>query len=102
MDIDVVGKHVDITDAIKIYAQEKASKVSKYFDRISAVQVLADKRDNHTYEIEMIVSVDKSDPIIATAVHEDLYACIDDCESKIERQVHDHKEKLRNRKHQTS
>lgn len=102
MEIEVVGKHIDITDAIKQYAHDKASKLSKYYDRVSTVQVLADKRDNHTYEIEMIVSVDKSAPFIATAAHEDLYACIDDCESKIERQLHDHKEKLRNRKHQAS
>ncbi|HHT9155086.1 MAG TPA: HPF/RaiA family ribosome-associated protein, partial [Candidatus Tripitaka sp. YC43] len=32
MDIIVTGKHLNITDAIKSYAEKKARKLERYFD----------------------------------------------------------------------
>lgn len=99
MDIEVTGKGVEITDAIRAYAQDKAVKLPKYFDRVTEISVLADRGDHHRFKIEMICKVERSDPFVASSVHEDLYACIDETVDKLERQLHDHKEKKRNRKH---
>jgi len=99
MQITVTGKHLDITEPIRTYANEKANKLSKYFDQILSVEVIADKSENHHYEIEMIVHVAHHDPFIAVTKGDDLYATIDQAEGKLERQLSDHKSKLKNHKH---
>jgi ribosome hibernation promoting factor len=99
MEITVSGKHLDITDAIRAYAQEKVGKLSKYYDHIQSVEVVADKSRGSQFEIEMIVHVGRHDPFIAKARGEDLYATIDQTESKLERQLTDHKQKVKNHKH---
>ena len=99
MEITVTGKQLEITPAIREYAGDKTAKLPRYFDRITEIEILAGKTDTWSYEIEVIVHAERSDPFIAHSQGDDLYACIDDTVNKLERQLHEHKEKLRNRKH---
>ncbi len=99
MEITISGKHLEITDAIRDYAADKTAKLPRYFDRITEIEILADKSDSWQYEIEMIVHVERSDPFVVRTHGDDLYACIDGAVDRLERQLHEHKEKLRNRKH---
>lgn len=98
MEIIVSGKHLDITEPIRTYAQEKAGKLTKYYGQIKSIEVIADKGQGAQYEIEMIAHVDRHDPFIATTSGEDLYATIDQTQHKLERQLTDHKEKIKNHK----
>lgn len=99
MEIKVTGKHLEITPAIRDYGTDKAGKLTRYYDRVTSIEVLANKGENHSYDVEVIVHVDRHDPFVARTRHEDLYAGMDDAVNKMERQLTDHKEKLRNRKH---
>lgn len=99
MRITVSGKHLDITDPIRAYAQQKVEKLGKYFDPIQSVEVIADKTQANEYEVEVIVHVGHHDPFIATSRGEDLYATIDLAQGKLERQLTDHKEKIKKHKH---
>jgi putative sigma-54 modulation protein len=49
--------------------------------------------------VEMIVNDEHRNKFIAHGHDGDAYACVDDCYAKLERQLSDHKKKLRNRKH---
>lgn len=98
MEITVSGKHLDITEPIRAYAEGKAGKLEKYFDQIRSVEVIADKSHGTQYEIEIIVHVGHHDPFIATSKGEDLYGAIDQAESKLERQLTAHKEKVKSHK----
>jgi putative sigma-54 modulation protein len=100
MDIIVTGKHVEITDAIRDYARSKVQKLPRYYDRVAEIEVLITKPDNHEFEVEIIAHVDHHDNFVARHRHQDLYGCIDDVTDKMTRQLKDHKERLRNRKHQ--
>lgn len=102
MDIIITGRHIDITDPIRQYALDKTGKLPRYFDRVTEIEVVADKSDNRGYSAEIIVHVEHHDNFVAHATGDDLYACIDDATEKMERQLTDHKEKLRNRKHTAS
>jgi putative sigma-54 modulation protein len=99
MEITISGKHIEITDAIRQYALDKVGKLPRYFDRIQAIDVVADRSEGYGYQVEILVHVEHHDPFIARSHNEDLYACIDETIDKVERQLTDHKEKLRNRKH---
>ncbi len=98
MEVTVTGRHMDITEAIRAYASEKAGRLPRYYDRIQAVDVVADKLDPG-FAVEMRVTADHHEPFIAKTEGTDLYACIDATHDKLERQLVDHKDKLRNRKH---
>jgi len=98
MEIIVSGKHLDITEPIRTYAEEKAGKLTKYYSQIKSIEVIADKSQGTQYEIEMIAHVDRHDPFIATTKGEDLYATIDQTQSKLERQLTDHKQKIKSHK----
>jgi putative sigma-54 modulation protein len=100
MQIKVSGRHIDVTEAIRAYAAEKAGKLPRYFDRVQAIDVILDKGPkNGDLHVEMIVDAEHADPFVANASGADLYACIDDAVNKLERQLTDHKDRLRNRKH---
>ena len=99
MEVTISGKHIEVTAPIREYAEGKASKLPRYFDRLTAVEVVADSRDAHSFDVEFIAHVDGHEHFVASAKGEDLYACIDNASDKMTRQLSEHKERLRNRKH---
>ena len=94
MDITVTGRDFEVTQAIREHATDKASKLTRFFDRISQVEVVLGRHDNHTYDAELIAHVDGHDHFVAHGRNEDLYAAIADAEHKIERQLRDHKNRV--------
>jgi putative sigma-54 modulation protein len=98
MEFKITGRAIEITDAIEDYARKKTDRLPRFFDRIQSISVIVEKH-NPQFEIELLVDLEHSDDIVAKGRGEDLYACIDETVDKAERQVRDHKEKLRNRKH---
>ncbi|HRP62978.1 MAG TPA: ribosome-associated translation inhibitor RaiA [Phycisphaerales bacterium] len=100
MQIQISSKHLDLTPAIESYVHRKIEKFPRYFDRVQQIDVVIDKQKTD-YTIEVITDVERHDPFIATARHEDLYACIDMVVDKSIRQLTDHKSKLRDNKHHT-
>ncbi len=98
MRIDVVGRNLDITPAIREYAESKAEKLPRYFDGVQLMTITVTKEDHQThgkFGIEFVVDVEKHPSFIAKATHTDLYTAIDQAESKAQRQLRDFKEKLK-------
>ena len=98
MQITVTGKHFQITEAIEQFADKKCERLLRFYDRIQQIEVLIDK-PSREYEVEIITHVDHHDPFVGTSRGADLYACIDDVTDKLTRQLTEHKDKIRNRKH---
>jgi putative sigma-54 modulation protein len=100
MDITITGRHMTVTDAIDQHAREKAGKLPRYYDRLSKLEVLIEKAEDHrNYKIEFIAHVDGKDHLVVNTTHEDLYNGVEHAVKKMERQLTDLKEKLRNHKH---
>ncbi len=97
MRIDVVGKHMTVTDAIQHYAEQKVEKLLKVFDGTQQIRVLLEETKDKAgdFKVEVVVDVVKHKDFIANAVGTDLYACIDGAVDKAQRQLRDYKEKLR-------
>lgn len=102
MEITVSGRHIEITGPIREYASEKVAKLPRYFDRVSMIEVVVEKRDHRLFDVELIVHADGHEHFVAHGNGDDLYACVDQAVDRMERQLTDHKEKLRNRKHPAS
>lgn len=60
MNIQITGRHVEVTDAIKNYVNEKVGKVGHYFDNITSTKVILDVEKDHQVA-EAIVTVPGSE-----------------------------------------
>ncbi len=101
MIVVVSSRHMDVSPAMKQYAEEKAMKLTKYYDRITEIEVVIDHYDKstRTLQVEMIVHGEHTNPFIATEKGDDAYGCIDHCVRTLERQLSDHHKLVKNRKH---
>lgn len=101
MVVTVSARHMDVTPSLKTFAESKAEKLTKYYDRIQEIEVVFDAGKNDAVTVEMIVNGEHRNMFIAKHHEGDAYACIDACVEKLERQLSEHKKLIRNRKHTT-
>lgn len=102
MIVTITGKHIDITDAIRAHIEEKASKLPRYFNSVMQVEAVVEGGESVTKNVELIVSVEHRDDVVARESGPDVYTCIDLAMHKMERQLHKIKGKQRDNKHGTS
>ncbi len=94
MNIQITGRHVEITPAIKNQVEEKIGKVEHFFDHIiSSKVILSIEKDSQVAEAIIIVP---GHEFVAKAEDKNLYTAIDMLESKLSSQLRKHKDKLRN------
>lgn len=96
MDITVTFRHVESTDSLKEYAEEKLSKIEKYFDYpIEAHVVLAVEKFRRMADVTVNIN---GAVIKAVEETEDMYSAIDQVMDKIEKQVKRYRDKTRKRR----
>jgi putative sigma-54 modulation protein len=96
----ITGKHITITDAIRAYAEEKTSKLSRYYDGVSQVEVIVDSsRGANKMSVEIIARGEHSHVFVATEAGDGALACIDGAVHKLEQQLRKQKTKERDHKH---
>jgi putative sigma-54 modulation protein len=94
MQINLTGHHVDITDALKGYVENKFERLARHFDNVIAIHViLSVEKLRQKAEATLHVNGAK---VFADSIHEDMYAAIDTLIDKLDRQVLKHKEKKSN------
>jgi putative sigma-54 modulation protein len=98
MRIDVIGRQFEVTDAIRQYAEQKAGKLTRYYDGLQAITVaIRHVGSHHTtdYEAELVLDVEKHKDFVSHATGKDPYAAIDIVVEKGERHLRDFKERLK-------
>lgn len=103
MQFVVKGKNLQLTDALKEYAEKKLSVSKKYFDDDVEVDVTLSVKDSKDVSRSKVCEVtvwakSVGNPIHARAVSEDLYASIDMVVEKIESQAKKYKGKVTSRR----
>jgi putative sigma-54 modulation protein len=98
MQINVKGKHLEITEAIDAYVRKKAERLVRYFDKVQSINCVIEKEPNG-YHVEFIVDVEHHDDFIVNHRDADLYAAIDLAVDREARQLSDHKQRTRDHKH---
>ena len=96
MRITVKGRNIEITDAIRSYAEEKIGKVMNHYDQIQSIDVVLSVIKNpsvaqsHTAEV---ICKFISGSVKAEENAESMYASLDLVADKLNRQVKKFKEK---------
>ena len=98
MQIELTGHHMDITDSLRNFVNEKFKRLERHFDHvINTHVVLTVEKVQHRAEASLLVS---RNTIFADATHEDMYAAIDQLIDKLDRQIVKHKEKIKDHRNQ--
>jgi len=93
MQVNLTGHHVDITDSLRAYVDEKIAKLERHFDHVTNVHVIL-SIEKLEKKAEATVHIAGAD-VFADSVHQDMYAAIDSLVDKLDRQVLRHKEKIK-------
>jgi len=92
MNIIINGRHMELTENLKNYAEEKISKFKKYLNNITEATVTLSV-EKYRHKAEVLLKVDGSF-IQAESITGEMYSSIDEVVEKLERQVKKYKEKI--------
>ena len=92
MQLNLTGRHVEVTDSLRDYVNTKFAKLERHFDHINNVHVILDV-EKLSQKAEATLHVNGGE-LFASTEHQNMYAAIDSLIDKLDRQVIKHKEKL--------
>ncbi len=93
MVIEITGRHVDVTDAIKEYARRKIQKVVEEFPAVESVRVIMDIQ-KYRHIAEVVVQGRHHLRLEASESSEDMYASIDLVADKMAKQLRRSRDKV--------
>ena len=94
MQLNLTGRHVEITPALRDYLNNKLTRIERHFDNVTDIRcVLTVDKLRHKAEAKINVS---GNTLFAESIEDDMYAAIDGLIDKLDRQLKKYKEKLSN------
>ena len=95
----ITSKRVSVTEAVKRHAEEKTSKLPRYYDSINQVEVKIDGGEGGNLSVEVIARAEHSKVFVGTDKGTDILRCIDMAVHRLERQLRRAKGKERDNKY---
>src|SRR5262245_18277472 len=90
--IQITGRHIEITDSMKDYAMEKISKIERFMNSIIDVIVIIIKQKINKHVT--IILKTNNNKITSKTTSTDMYVSIDQAVDKLETQILRYKSKL--------
>lgn len=97
MNIILTGRHINLDDDIKSYAEKKLLKAETFFDHIIEAHVVL-SAEKHRRIAEVTLNA-KNATFHATAETDDFYSAVDAVMEKVDVQIKKFKERIKDRKH---
>lgn len=94
MIVNFKSRNIEITNAMKDYAEKRLSKFDKIIDGAEATVTMRTEKDRHRLEVTIFYN-----GLIIRGEEEgyDMYACIDEVTEKLESQLHKYRTRLQKR-----
>ena len=93
MQLEVTGRHIEVTQSLNNYVRDKIIRLKRHFDQVLNIHVILEvQKTTHTAEASIHLS---GNHIFADANAEDMYVAIDSLIDKLDRQIVKHKEKIK-------
>jgi ribosome-associated inhibitor A len=86
MKLNISGKNIEVTSAIRTHIENKFNKLEKWQVDIIGCQATFNEEPNKQKKFEAIITVPKGQ-LVASAINDDLYVAINEVEQKLERQL---------------
>ncbi len=96
MQTNISVRHGHVSEATQALIVEKLSRLIRMYDRISAIEIIADMEHRDAPTLDLKISAKKHD-FVATGRGANLLAAADDAVERMEQQLRKHKEKVQDR-----
>ena len=96
MQMNISVRHGHVSEATQAMVREKLDKLTRLFDRISAIELTVDVEHRDAPTVDLKVSAKKHD-FVSTGRAENLLAAVDLAVVHMEQQLRKHKEKVQDR-----
>ena len=97
MQINISTRHGYLSDATRSKVSVKVSRLSRYFERLTAIDVTVDLEYQDSPTVDLRVSAEHKHDFVATERASDLWRSINGAVQKIEHQLRKYKEKVTTR-----
>lgn len=94
MEIKVNARNGQLPEAVQNTIHNKVSKLPRFFDRTTAINVIIDLTHTDNPKVEIRVSAEETEDFFAADKGSNVIVALDSVVDKIERQLRKHKEKL--------
>ena len=101
MNKSITGRHFELTEPIKTYADTAIDTMDKYhLDIISANTVISanEKHGRKGFAVEFIINLKDKNTIVITQVDKDVYAAIDLAIERVKKSLRRHADKIKDHK----
>lgn len=98
MQINIVARHGHLSPATQDRIREKVEPVRKFFDRVTAMNVLVDLEHRDAPIVELLVTAEHTEDFVARQQADTVMAGVDGVIDKMEQQLRKHKERLKEHK----
>ncbi|MCX7425160.1 MAG: ribosome-associated translation inhibitor RaiA [Planctomycetia bacterium] len=101
MQIQISARHGSLSEATQAKVVAKAEKLTRLFERLTAIEVTVDLTRRDAPVVDVKVSAEHKHDFVASEQSEDLLAAMDAVIHKLEQQLRRYKEKLQDRHRNT-
>lgn len=97
MQVSISVRHGHLSEASQEKLKAKAAKLGRFFERLMAIEVVVDLRDEQSPQVDIQVSAEHKHDFVAHAQSESLMGAFDGATQKIEQQLKKYKERTQER-----
>lgn len=97
MQINIATRHGHISAATRSKITAKVQRLSRYFERLTAIEVTVDLEHETTPIVDLRVDAEHKHDFVASAQTGDLWRSVDAVVQKLEQQLRKYKEKVQGR-----
>lgn len=100
--VNVSARHGHLSPASQSKITAKVSRLKRYFDRLTALNVTVDFGNKALPAVEIVASAERFHDLVSHEHAAQLWRSVDGAVQKMEQQLRRHKEKVRDHKHAPS
>ncbi len=101
MQIKISARHGHLSEATQQFIQDKLSKLLRFFERLTMIEVTVDLKDDVKL-VEVLVNAEHKHDFVARESNTDVLAAVDLVMDKLERQIRRYKEKIQDHRRRPS
>ncbi|MGI9457088.1 MAG: ribosome hibernation-promoting factor, HPF/YfiA family [Aeoliella sp.] len=97
MQVSLSTRHGHLSEASQEKIAAKAEKLLRIFERLTAIEVIVDLKEEHRPKVDLQVSAEHKHDFVASERAEELMVAVDAAVHKLEQQLRKYKEKVQAR-----
>jgi putative sigma-54 modulation protein len=94
MNLSIVGRHIEVTDAMKAAVEAVVEDIKKYNLDIISVKVMVEENKKAEVKVEFNVIVSNKGTVVITQIDKDFYRAVEIAKERLEKKLRRYHDKL--------